>query len=519
MIKNNSIIDFKIMEIRRVEFFIPECMEHALSSYGMTMGVDMLKGFGGAWTFELKKIQGAQLSKVADYIEGKERLFERYEKYNGVLLKCIEVDNAKHLIAYIEENIKMGVPVLFHMDTYYSHWGFLYNKVHSRHIAVAVGIDRELEKMTIVDPDYSHEPFDIDLSLLEKASTFYLDINVDNVDKYSYEDLIDILYDKKSDYDIQFQQIEEFADIFAERFNPSVEFGEEPDIDKVLDSMLISNIRDIIKGRNLFIIFLEQITKKYPSVHRVIEHMYISIGKWNTIMNLLFKASRTRWNPELNEKIKKILVSIAEVEREAYSLLVRCRDNAGYIQNDNSLYTSDFVCMEVDLQAECNNKGFSYNDRLDKACDLTNAGEYVILREKLFDITFNKVHFNTYFQWELDNVVCRGQNIDIGSVYHVHSLELLLCAEWGTCEDSILIDFEDGESYVERIVANDISRITADNVIEIGYSKTVEGDMVNERVGITYNHIVIDREKRIIGFKLPVNPNIHIIAASLLVRQ
>lgn len=517
MCNKYKVVNFKVVDIKRVDFFIPECMEHALASYGETMEIDLLKGFGGAWSFELKEIKASK--KVADYLKDKDSLFDRYEKYNGVIIRCIEVSDTKELVKYIENNLKKGIPVLFHMDTYYSNWGLLYNKVHSYHIAVAVGINKNIGKITIVDPDYSDESFEIDLSMLEKSSSFYLDININNIDKFSYEDLLDILCAKKFDYNKQFKQIEIFAEIFAEIFDPNIEFDGNPNIDTVLDSMLISKIRRIIKGRNLFVVFLEQIILTYDKVEKVIELMYISMGKWNTIMNLLFKAARTKWNQELNKKIKMILLSIAEIEKEAYYFLCKCRKMNNKINCSTNIYGEKFFCAEINLKSEFNNKGFVYKDNLEIGCDLTNAGEYVVLNKDLKQTIYNEICFVTYFEKKLDNVVCRGQLIDISQFDNIHSLDFLFCAEWGRCEDSITIYKADGKRFTKKVVANDISEVYAKDTILVGYSKTVDGNIVNEKVVITYNQIINDNDEKIKYFKLPINPNMHLISATALIKE
>lgn len=64
----------------------------------------------------------------------------------------------------------------------------------------------------------------------------------------------------------------------------------------------------------------------------------------------------------------------------------------------------------------------------------------------------------------------------------------------GVCEDSIVLYFENSQYAMKKIVDNDISDIIEENII-IGLSKTSERKIVNDKVGITYNKIVLDTTK------------------------
>lgn len=64
----------------------------------------------------------------------------------------------------------------------------------------------------------------------------------------------------------------------------------------------------------------------------------MSIGKWNTIMNLMFKVAHTSWKDDFNNKIYNILLSIEKIERDGYRLLLNGRIGNGteYIVHNNA---------------------------------------------------------------------------------------------------------------------------------------------------------------------------------------
>ena len=515
-VKGINYIDFKVKNVKRVDFFIPECIEHALVSYGETLGIDFVKAYAGTWKFDFEEKQGEKHNIIGACICQRNDYINEYKEYNDIEISYVNVEKVDQLINIIFQNCNKNRSTIIHIDTYYSYWGFLYKKIHSEHVAVAVGINLNEKKVCIVDPDYSENPFWVGFELLSKASKFYLQISIGNTDKYSYDELLYEILKRKKMYMMQFDKIELFAEKFYKHFNPINEFGIKCDIDMVLDSEIIGKIREIIKGRNMFIIFLEQLLSRYDKIEKVIEDLYISIGKWNTIMNLLFKAARTGWKNDLNEKIYNILMLIAKVEREAYNQLYDCKRKFIYtnkIQSDNF---PKGKCVTIDISKNCNNKGFIFKSDIIEGCDLTGVGEYVELNDMDVNLLHNEILFRCLFNNKFDNIICNGQIIDLDIVDNVFAIEILVCAEWGGCEDSI--NFIDclGYEFNRKIVANDISEVDLNNVLIIGKSKNMDGTIVNEQVGVTHNSIILDKQIILKGIRLPVNPNMHIIAISLL---
>lgn len=511
--KNINRIDIKVKEINKVDFFIPACLEHALATYGETLGYDMNKAYIESWQFNIfaERNNG---KKIGDFLKIENTLLEDMNTYNGIQIKYVYITSVKQLLEHIEKNISEGNPTLFHMDTYYSKWGKLYMKVHAEHIAIATGIDYANKALWIVDLGFSDKPFQIEFTLLEKATKFYLDICISNPEKYSYNNLFKMLKVKKNIFESRFDKIEKFASLFFAEFDPCVEFCDPYSIDCVLESSLIDKIRSVIKGRNMFIIFLEQLKKYYLNIDNVIELLTVSIGKWNTVMNILFKSSRTNWKPDINDKVYKIVMEIAKIEKNAFHLLItKSIEKRKICKKSDSLPK---VCEEkkfvnVDISNFFNNKGFSNNPD-EKKADLTLVGEYFVLNDKYKDIINNEVNFETYFDERQDNVICKGQHIVVNQSGKIVGLRLLLCAEWGTCNDAIVLETKDGRKKYCKIEANDISVLNKPETIVIGYSKIKDGNIVNSQASITYNCIEIDNVIDVCKIILPFNPNIHIIA-------
>lgn len=343
---------------------------HAFVSYGTSISVDLKKVYVSSWRFDIDCNMNNK--RMGDCIISKNNLYERYLEYNGVNIAVVNVTDMDMIINRIESNVAQNIPTIIHLDTFYSNWGPLYFVEHTNHIAMAVGVDKFNKLIYLVDPDYSDEVLCVGFDIIDKATNFFLEVKIENINMYSYEELLKLICDRKEYYLTMIGNIKEYAKRFKEFFNPKEEFDKENDIDCILDSSLIKNIREVIKDRNMFIVFLEQFNSCY--IDKIIELIYISIGKWNTIMNLIFKYSRTSWKENFNDIVYNIIMEIADIESNVLELLVEksnkeelIADSKGTILNKRGIF------LNLDISMYCNNKGFVYGDC--NMADLTSAGE------------------------------------------------------------------------------------------------------------------------------------------------
>lgn len=66
------------------------------------------------------------------------------------------------------------------------------------------------------------------------------------------------------------------------------------------------------------------------------------------------------------------------------------------------------------------------------------------------------------------------------------------------------------------IVSNDISDVSNENIICVGYTQDNYGMVINKKAGITYNIINFNINKKINKIILPTCPNMHIISITQL---
>lgn len=500
-------VDVKIYDIKKTDYFIPECFEHALTMYEYSDNIPVYATYLAEWNFELT--QGTTMGEI---LGANNTLFNNLLHYSGLHIRHIEVKHYEEILMEVKHNLLSGSPTIVHLDTYYCKWGRFYGTIHSEHVVIVIGIDFDKHKLLIVDADYSNIPFYIEFSLLEKASKFYFDIEIVGKYKYSSKQLFEIVLNRKNEYQKVFFNIKQFADLFKNKFNPNIEFKDLHDINCVLDSELILKIRNIIKGRNMFIVFLDKLINDYPHCVQVAEYLMVSMGKWNTIMNLMFKAAQTCWRKGFNEKISNIIMSIASIEEQAFHLFAEGTLNRGTM--NSKLHNDMYYCETICISGFCNNKGFAFNERSANV-DLTSAGEYFKLDEAFKEVYFEGLRFKTCFESDMDNIVCKGQEISFDKKMKIKGIAFLACAEWGTCEDAIQVNFFDGRYENYKVIIYDVSEINYDNTIELGCTILHSGEKINQRAGVTVEDINFIESQDVQSIVLPNNPNMHILSITI----
>lgn len=494
-----------IRDIKRTNCFIPECLEHALTLFEEEYNIPISAAYMDEWYFDMK-----EATYIGTSIKIRDNLFENLLRYSGVQISCVNVTQRKEILEAIEKNNRDGFPTLIHLDTYFCEWGMFYKKIHSSHVVIAREIDYEERRILIVDPDYSENAFWIKFSLVDVASKFYYNVVIIKRSKITYRDRIELLCNNCEKIEKSFDRLEKFATYFMQSFNPKEEFSFPNDIDCVLESELIYKIRHVIKCRNMFVVFLEKCQPEVSYCRDIIELLLISMGKWNSIMNIIFKSARTQWDAAFNYEIYEIIKSTISVEKEACRILLTKEPEKRVMENSDIIY-NELQSVTIPIDLFCNNKGFSIGEN-DKGADLTSAGEFVKLKHPYGRIKFNGLVFKSCFHKMKDNIVCKKQEIKFDIDARVYGIGFLLCAEWGACEDAVTIKFSETKHEVFKLVANDISQIDMENTIEVGCSVLQTGKIVNHHVCVTVQCAYFYERERVYSVILPNNPNIHILS-------
>lgn len=526
-LSDNVTIMIKEHNSNRLRLFVPMCFENTLLSYSKTIKENYVLAFCDYWGFDFRRDDIKKMTKISDYIGVRKEGFENLENFCGTIVKRIEHFEFEDLLADIKCNLKNGIPTIIHTDTYYLYWNrTFYQKAHTQHVSQVCGYDEKKKKVFIVDLDFPDKVFELSLADLRMACTFYFSFErVKNYKrKTAYELLNHYLNNAKMDFWSLKNRIICFSETFYEEFAYEKEFNPPYGVDEVLESNLIFKIRQIIKDRNLFMDFLEEVSKETEiNFSKVIEGLFVSVSKWNHIINLLIKNSIIGWKNNINEKIKNVIIEISELEWETYNMLevamlMQCGDRKKEYYKDTTVNKLFFV----PIYKYCNNKGLlCKSDNIYIENDfpgLTGLGEMILIDDeyKKGPLVWKNIQYSINVEAILDNIVCEGQEIIVENNKVFRGIGVLCCTEFGTNHESLRIIGEDKSE--ERVYFNsyDIADYNADNTIEVGASYSQRTNSIIREINVfTTNLIDFIYPRQVEKIVLPNCTNLHILAMTL----
>ncbi len=435
------------------------------------------------------------------------------------------------------------------MDSYYLPWSTLFNVRHTNHICIVVGINDSQNSIRILDLIDKFEPVDMDMSILYKACTFYLEVICSNKKRIMDTKQIDKMIINKEipliDVDM-IKNMNQFAVAFKKYFNPKIEFIDASNFELLLEEKLIDEFRRVMLCINMFQVWIEwrEYKEKEERYKGIIQKLTVLLNKWNVFINIIYKHAMSGWKRPLNEVgyewLKSFTDIINQISSEVMNILAYNLENKDFkikynyedaLKCSNSqLYTS----KPLTIDKYYNNKGFKPEKDQCQDCDLTGCGEYFILNENFGTKSADKtthcrlkgIDFKMRFDKIYDNILCKGQTLNITNLEELNNIKMnlkktlgiafLCCAEWGECKDLVTIVFDNGYEEDILIDVNDISN-TESNTSVVG-GKTVNGitgKIVQEKAALTVIKIFFDHGD-ISKIVLPNSANMHILSITLL---
>ena len=289
----------------------------------------------------------------------------------------------------------------------------------------------------------------------------------------------------------------------------------------MLDSQFIGTLRDIIKGRNLFMYFLDDMSAKSEiDFSDVIQGLFVSASKWNHIINVLVKYAIVGWEPDINNKISNVIRESAEIEYSAYKLLKeKILNSSKEEKTEKTEFLQSNKYYFVPLKQYCNNKGMICDIKDEQhthtLAGLTNTGEVLVLSDQYKNkkVSLPDVEYLLTIDDGYDNLLCEGQSIQIESEDFYCGMGILCCTEFGTNHEHIKIIDEENHEEMVYFDAYVISDCTAENSVDIGACYSVVSDkIVREKNVLTTNVLKFNCAKKIRKIVLPYCFNLHIMS-------
>lgn len=301
------------------------------------------------------------------------------------------------------------------------------------HLAIVQGIKEQDNCFLILDPTDKQEPIEVSFEIVRNACSFVLDIRVPrerktyhsiNIKREISENHFRVM-DKN-----RFKQMKSFADMFEQIFDPVVEFRNCRNTELMATEKLVDDLRKLIRGIDLFVVWLSWRNIAGEDFSEAIARYKQIMSKWNVFINLLYKQSIIGWESDFKERAYANLNDIILLEKEAYKIFLDCMCNEKKKENASHEIT-ELYSYPCDMKIYMNNSGFA-SDRNVEGKNLTGVGEFFVWDEPGIDLVQKEgIHYRLETGEGADNIVCRGQHIEIDCSHWVHKISIIGCAEWG----------------------------------------------------------------------------------------
>ena len=450
--------------------------------------------------------RGKRNARVSDCLQPVGEIAKAYNLY-GLKLHKKTVKSWKEHREFLRNSVDRGVPVIVHFDCYYLAWDPFYRKEHNNHTLLIAGYDEK--GFLLVDP-YFRKSGRADDVILEAASQFRYE--ADGLENFDFAvGHREALLKKEAglrekDY---FRNFGLLAKGLA-KMSPEKEFFVTDEINIFYHSQLMTKLSRILTNRYRFCLFLKEWEQTDGGAY--CQRFKNVLAGWQVFKALLLKAYHARFSAESLKHAAEYLLKIESLERDFLQEILQSgakeapvRKNAGGEKTRRS---------RLNILPYCNNKGLS--EKPDEGiADCTGAGEY-ICTENHQEAVKRRGH-RLLVGEKTDNIVCRGQEIELPKDKNIVKIQLLSAAEWGDFEVSFRVDYEDGAAAYFPFTIEDWA-VKKTGRISLGATYCIrEGDDERFRENAYGEELVLPVNGNVRKLVLPVCPNVHIFSVLLFI--
>ena len=497
--------------------YLPMCWDNALLSYSKMTGQNYEKTYARYWRFDYaKKNETLGQGMLLEH-----HMRESLKETCKTEFKIIYYEDFQELLNVISVNLKNNILTLIHIDNFYTPWNGMYHIMHTQHIVLVSDLDTASKKIHLVDTDFVDEVYEVEFEVLTDACKFYVEFNKLGEDTETPGELLlkytncGNLIDTK-----MFNGIREFAEDFKKYFDHQIEYRPPYGEEDVLYSPLIMGIRKVIMGRDLFNTFLHSAGNDLNLNFEPVEHLLLTISsRWNNIITMLYKQMILNWRMNMNESISKFICDIADLEEQAYHLMLQIIDKKNDTRVHNKIKPEPDNFYVVPLSRYFNNKGLAA-EAGELNHDLTGTSEYVVVKPEYQNKLYENgsEFFYIDLRGECNNVICEAQQIQIHTDIKYNGMSVLVCSDWGTNYEMIECFDHNGYSekvYISGFNINELHK-KYEHTIKVGASyHAVSHEMIRQENVFTYNQIYFDKGMEIDKIVLPYCSNLHIFSIVL----
>lgn len=519
-----------ILNIQPIHIEGLTCYEDVLLSTAAYYNKEYQMAFSEIFNFEYNSENSGQSKLLSERLSsGNANIQNLLKQYCGIEVIIKNTETAEDVIRIVKEQLELGYPTIFYVNTFWCPWHRDYQKYCNGHICLAIGIDGR-DSIICIDPIEGENHFCLPFEDFKNGSDKCSIVNIQkSADEIEYISILQNSVEKIVDSNV-FANMESFAYDFDSQFNFEEEFQNAKI--HIWEVLLYRKLIFISGSRYLYSLFINQVNKNIHSqkLAQVEKDLLCVQSKWKIALSLFVKEAYMGYSENINKSISKWFWKILEDERKIILNLKNIvyssellSGNSECVQNSDSESEIEYSEYSyIDLRKYYNNTAFHSTCSKECSADFTGTGHYflsqnapgeqIITSEKM-SFKFPRIQDDNY-----DNISCNSQIVAIPSgVYK--GIMLLGSCEWGNFIDYMKLDFINSETKSIQINFSDWQEQQPRYDEKIIWS----GQIYDKQYSMTYNnkHNIyglfrpIQNTQAIENLILPACSNMHIFAVTL----
>lgn len=275
------------------------CFEIMISNAAKFLERDHRMMFLGAWGFDFKDSISVNYENTRGLLE----------KFHGIKLKHIEINNLKTVKNIINEELVQNKIVAIKCDSYNCKWNLAYKKYHIPHFYLIFDFYKGI--YSVIDLYSTEKIINIsDLGSFEKIYFFELKDVDDNKNK---SEVINLL-GQNSFLNQKTEQSKKIITFSNELNNFNIQDIKKPD--EIWANIFYIQLKEIINGRKNYMLALKYIQEKILNID-IIDILEINndiVSKWEKIYRLFLKISFGGDSDIIIKRIQNLLNNVADKE-------------------------------------------------------------------------------------------------------------------------------------------------------------------------------------------------------------
>ncbi|MEN1987490.1 BtrH N-terminal domain-containing protein [Paenibacillus hubeiensis] len=439
------------------------CLESQIISIALSWNKRYELMFLGKWGFSFRNREYDTASITGDRILTQmDDTFIPLEHYHGIKIEEHQVGKTSAMMDLIRLYLAENIPIVLFVDSYWCPWDPGYQTYHNMHFVIVVGIDEKKECFICVDGFYDKHREHLPLKDLHQYCSVCYSIR--NVEKKqiipSIEEVAIYTLNKLSgEYGMK-EAIISFSEDIIKHFNYKEEIGRYKD--KWWASPLFKRLIKVSQGRLLFAEALNFMNDVRLSP--IVTEMKQASRNWENLRVMLLKSSHLADPMVMLQRVASKLEDMAEDEAQ---ILQQFSD---MVQTSETRHQPVKRYHHVEIRDLMNNRAFGSFDTPVDFCNNIFFLAHDLPSTAIWGVsTTTTFLMQNYDGYSHDNMIARGQRVEIGSDQYFEKIDLLISFKKKTsCQ--VFIENSLGELQEWLMEGDHWITSQADSSKDIGYS-------------------------------------------------